>query len=434
MSKSVLHSLMSGASLLAVAYAPEGKNTLTMSDVAPYTDAFKAKYGRNTTLSLDDIEQIIERAEGDMSADDFAEAFKEAEPEIDDADYPNGKADDRSAAPAYVQDTKPGSAWDFAQRMDKQFSDDLETSAKAALENKRGAAVIMLDLFRLYGKDTVENVFPVPGSKKWEQNDNQPFDKYKVPKTLEEGSTAERSWYSDFIEASPRGKDLFAQRESIKKSGTEGAKAEVMPEHQHLIGDKRKRVAARAAIDGKINNFKAAIVRAVNLAKRLAFVNQSTGMEAILMTEDDGKPVESTKLVYIEDKSNKTVSDVITIGQFLALKVAEGATYSAIVGTTQRAPRTPEATVEVKVETLPQFDAVVTEVHTFIDKINEAIGKKDMKAYNALLTHLNGAGSDDILLSMNAVMNFFEGMLSKPGISKRLADLLADDAKKSKAA
>jgi hypothetical protein len=290
----------------------------------------------------------------------------------------------------------------------------------------------MLDLFRIYGQDTVETVFPKPGSKKWEQSSNIPWDKYKAPKSLEEGSTSDRSWYVDFIEASNRGKRLIAERESIKASakGTDG----VMPEHGHLVGDKKRRAVAMAAIQGKMNNAKQAIIRAVNLAHKLAFVNAHTEMEAILMTEDDGTPVASNKLIYIEDKTKKTQSDVVTIGQFLAYKVTDGATYNAIVGTTTRAAGSgtgPQAEPEINVNTLTQFDKVTAAYATFIDKMNEAIAKKDMKAYNAFLTHLNADNSGDLLLSLNSIMGFLDGILSKPALSRRLADLLAKEKKQT---
>lgn len=427
--------------------------TLTMADVREYLDAYKAKYGKDTTLTLDAMESIIEKAESDMTADDFAEAFHEAEGEGEtetngeqmadgadrDEDTNTNETDDRSTS--VEVDTSPGSAYDYASKMDDKLAEDLETSAKAALENKRGGAVIALDLIRLYGKDTIETVWPEPGSKAEAGKSvigNRAADNFKAQVRKEDGTTGEgnRSWYQVYVDNSPRGKDLLRQLDSVKavKAG-ESDNPAILEEHKALRNDAIKLAVHKAAIEGKRNNAKSALIRAVNLIQRMHFLNTKTDMHCELILEDDGTPAMSNKLVYVKDKKDEKKFNILTIGQLLALKVIEGGTYSAISGSTTRPPKTGTGTqpVEVKIEKVEDFDKVTAVYATFIDRINESIARQDMKAYNALLTHLNAAGTGDLLLSLNSVMNFIEGLLSKPSLSRRLADLLAKEKADSKA-
>jgi hypothetical protein len=160
--------------------------------------------------------------------------------------------------------------------------------------------------------------------------------------------------------------------------------------------------------------------------------------ELVMDEDDNGNQVvtDSDKVIFITDKTNKTKLDTISIGQLLALKVSENAKYSEIVGTTKRKPRTPAGQVEVPEigTSLDLFDKFTSSYANFVDTIEEETNRKDMKNYNALLTKLNSAGGTDMIVSLNRIMNFIEALLSKPGISKKLADALADGTKKEKKA
>lgn len=392
-------------------------STLTMKDVAPYFAKYLEVHGEACTLSIDLMEEIMGAAD---SEDSMIAAMHDAMTSTDD--------EVMTGRDVTVADLEAGSAYSYAIKMSKELQHDIEVLGQAALENKRGAAVIMFDLFNDYGIDTVCKAWPKPGSYKpgqghadTEVSGNQPWDKEDTTIQKTDGTTGKgvKSFYSEFVDWSAYGKGLLDDKAEIKKD----------------IGNVRVTKRKLSAIDTKRGNFKSSIVRAVNLAQKMAFVNAETGMHCEVEMDDDdrSKVAASNKIVFIQDKSAQTKFDTITIGQFLALKVIAGATYSAIVGTVARKPRQPAGaadTVVPEVNSLDTFDKMTASYATFFDKIEEALSHKDQKAYNALLTRLNAAGSDDILLSLNKIMNFAEGLLSKPGISKRLADLIADGGKK----
>lgn len=394
-------------------------SALTMKDVAPYFTKYLELNGEACTLSIDVMEEIMSSAD---SEDAMLAAMLEAQTSSD-------ENDDRSPA-SDVTDTSMGSAYSYAVKFDKAFEDKIKVLADAAIENKRGAAVIMQDLFRLFGEETVVDVWPVPGTykpgnggnKAIHAGDNERWDKEDTSITKADGTTGKgtRSFYADLVGNSALGHDMTTGKETAKKA----------------IGDVKTTKPDAAAFELKLTTFKGAIARAANLAKRIAFLNNKTEVQVSVIMEE-GEVKKSNKVIFIKNSKDDSKFDVITIGQLLALKVVEDGTYAAITGTTQRASRSGTGSQEgvvPEVNSLDMFDKVTASYATFFDKLNEAIGKKDLKAYNALLTRLNAAGSDDLLQSLNTIMNSIEAILSKPGISKRLADMIADGVKSSKAA
>lgn len=397
-------------------------STLTMADVAEYFSAYKAKYNEPLTLSLDSVEQVLMGTE-----EDDLEIIL---PALHDAMQPDETETETNDRLPVERDERPGSAYSYAVKMDATFERDLETFAQAALENKRGGAVIMLDLFRNYGQETIEAVWPKPGSYKpgqghldTEAGSNEPWDKEDTSITKVDGTTGKgtKSFYQELVDLSPKGNALLAERTELKK----------------VVGDVKGVKPKLSLVESKRTSYKSAIIRAVNLAQKMAFCNAKTGLqcEVVMDVDDNGNNIVAygTKLIFIKSKTDQTKFDVITIGQFLALKVSEGATFLQITGTTQRKPRAAAAPMEVNINSSGDFDVVTAAYATFIDRIEEAMNKKDMKPYNGLLTHLNSDNSTDLLLSMNKIVNFFEPLLSKPGISTRLAKALGDE-KTTKAA
>lgn len=403
-------------------------SNITMSDVVEYFNAYKAKYEEECTLPLDAIEEIMEEA---SDTDAMIAAMYEAQHTDDETE------DDRSEPVSVVEDTSEGSAFAYAARMDDTIGEHLDTLSKAALENKRGAAVIMDDLFRIYGKETVCDVWPVPGTKadKGRMTGNRLAAKYATTVRKEDGTTAEGTvdWYSELVRYSKKGKEIEAIKASLKGISADEKGPHILADHEYLRGDKVRIVAAKAAIDGKFNNAKASIVRAVQLAQKMAFYNKYTTMGCEISREEDGQPVASNKLVYIFNTEDRSKFNVLSIGQLLALKnMEEGAKYSAIVGSTTRQRKVETAPkVDYTINNLDTFDAEIAAVATFFDKLEEATNRKDMKVYNQLLTRLNAEGSGDLLLSMNQIMNSIEVILSKPTYADRLAKLLAQGKKQA---
>lgn len=408
-------------------------STLTMKDVAGYLAAFRVKHSRETTLTMDEMEAIIMNAEADMTDDDFADAFFEAE--TPDADA----TDDRS-----LTDTGQDSAYTVAKLLsDKDFVAHLETNALAALENKRGAAVLRRDLVRLVGLEVIATIWPVPGSTtKTVQGNRRP---HKYNKSVTNVTTGETTvgtdngdWYADAYDASEDGKALLAKIESLAavKRGETGK--HILPEHAKIAGDEIKLTAKKSQLDTFRTTKKNAIIRAVNLVQKMYRINNETEMVAELITVDgtpEGEPESSNKLIYAYDRKDQKKFRILTIGQLLALDVdkgkANGGTYVAMIGTTKRAPKkgTGVEVQNIVVKAPKQADDATAALAGFFDDL-----VTDTKGTNAFLTYLNGAGSDDFLLSLNTVVTAGATYLEKPAIATRLGKLLTDEKKNRKVA
>lgn len=402
--------------------------TLTMADVAQYFVAFQTKNGFPCTLSVDDMEQILEGTEDDDEDIIIAAMADAMKPDADET----GTDPDRSM-PIEV---KAGSGWSFASRLDdKVFREHLETNAEAALENKRGAAVIGNDLIRIFTREAIIGVFPIIGSTpKTHPNANRPTHKYDT--LVKDTATGEDKpgtgdWYADLFDGSQEGKDWKVQSDSLKaaKAGEKGK--HVLAKHAAMEGDEVALIAERSYLDTFRTNKKNAIVRAINLIQRMARINEETEAVCRIVTQDGsptGEPARSNKLVFIKNTKDETKFRVLTIGQALGLDIDKakasqlGATYQALIGTKKRKPKTTAGVQDVKIETIPQYDNVTAEYAHFFEKL-----RTDTKAMNAFLTHLNGAGSDDLLMSMNGIMTDIDSYLSKPAYQKRLALLLTTE-------
>ena len=391
--------------------------SLNSSDFAPYLVAFKEKYGHDYGLPVESIEEIILEGEDD-NVDAVIEGMEIEESEA-------GIRDRLPAKPRVIDDSM-GSPYSYAIKFDAAFERDIEVLAKAAIENKRGAAVIMRDLFRLFGEETVTEVWPVPGSWKpgqapktngaFEAEANRVWDKETGPKPGGETGTITKSFYSDLIALSARGDRLLKEKAAFGDG---------------FVGDKRLKLKRVAAITTQLSNFKSSIVRAVSLGQRIAFCNAYTRMHCEIETEViDGveQVAQSNKLVYIEDKDDRKKNDIITIGQFLGLKgVVEEATYAQIVGAAQRPPKVPATGLDLLVNgklPLERFDTVMAASAIFAEDVTNGRLRGDLKEYNALLTKLNGAGSDPLLMSMHSFSAFLDGLLSQPAFQKRIANNL----------
>ena len=302
---------------------------LTQDDVQPYFDMYKSKYNVDAFafFTVDDIEGYLNEADSDDAVITMMhEHMGEAPTPVATDEQPI------TALPAKldvaVVDTTIGSPYSYAIKFDGEFERDLETLAEAALQNKRGAAVIMNDLFRMFGEDTVVNAWPKPntwkaghGPKEMQVGDNVPFDKRNTIVRKPDGTTAEGTWsfYSELVSTSARGATILAQIEKAKGSVT--------------VVDK---VTDLAGLQLKLSNFKSAIIRAVELAKRIDFCNRYTKLGAEIVTEAiDGQrvPKRSTKLIFVRDIDDRTKFNVLSIGQFLGKPVKEGATYAEFKST-----------------------------------------------------------------------------------------------------
>lgn len=401
--------------------------TYSMSDLAPYFVQYKEKFGEDCTLSLELMAEVIDGASND---DEVLSSMHEAmhfEGEV-----VTDNDDDRSAGDLAITE---GSAYEYAVRMDDQFIKDLETNAQAVLENKRGAVVLMLDLERIYGRDEILKNWPVPGSEAKDVNNPDKYEKMVTDPISGETKKGKGSWYADLFDASKPGKELAAKLSSWKAAKANEKGKHILPEHAKMAGDELKLTAEKSRLDTFRTSKKNAIIRAVNVIIQMQRLNEETQMAVELITNDDGTPYQSNKLFYVYNKKKRSEFRPLTVGQLLALSVdkakAAGGEYAHVMGTTGRGPKGGEkGEQKVTLETIPQFDNITAEYATFFEKM-----RADTKAMNAFLTHLNGAGSDDLLLSLNSIMTDIDSYLSKPGLAKRISALLSDERKEaSKAA
>lgn len=404
---------------------------VTMAQVAPYMVAFKAKFNEDCTLTLDAIELALEEAKDDAELIQMLFDAQHAE----DDDAPTADADETGTDPdrSAPIEVKSGTGWFYATKLDDAaFQEHLAVNAEAALENKRGAAVIGLDLIRIYTREVISGEWPIIGSTdKTHPGGNRQTHKY--PTIVKDTATGEDKpgtgdWYADLFDGSPDGKAWKVKSDSLNavKKGEKGK--HVLPEHASLEGDEVALIAERSYLDNQRTTKKNAIIRSVNLIQKMDRINEETEAKCVLVTKEDGTPARSNKLVYIKNTKDETKFRVLTIGQALGLDIDKakasqfGATYLALIGTKQRKPKTPEGGAQnIKVETLPQYDDWAASGATFFDRL-----VSDAKATNQFLTHLNSAGTDDLILSMDAIQMGIDGYLSKPGISKRLAELKAE--------
>ena len=390
---------------------------LTQSDVQPYFDRYQSQYGDSAIafFTVDDIEALL----ADADDDDAVIAAMRRHITEGGGITVNPPTESEPITPtvaavAVVDDTV-GSPYSYAVKFDAAFEHDLETLYQAALENKRGAAVIMNDLFRMFGEDTVTEVWPKPntwkaghGPKELQVSDNEPYDKRNTIVRKPDGTTSEGTWsfYSDLVSMSARGTAILAQIERAKESTT--------------VIDK---VTDVSKLQTKLSNFKGAIVRAVELAKRMDFCNKHTKMAVEIITEVvDGKkvPKHTPKLIYVRDTNDRTKFNILTIGQFLSKPVKIDATYADIMGKRQReTDKTGPEVQNVHIRNLNEFDDVINTTASFFTQLTT-----DTKAMNTLLTHLNSAGSDEHLTALNTIMVSIDAILSKPAYAKRLSDIL----------
>lgn len=428
-------------------------STLTMKDVRPYLDAYKTTYGVDSECSIDIIEAAITTLNTDDVSlivqamhDEDERAIEEAAEDAVSDTVTATETDDRLPVDDDV--------YSYADAMTDDVVKALDVNAKAMLEGKRGGAVIALDLLSLYGEETICNLWPVPGSKHPDglrMTGNRKNDIYKAIVTKADGTQGpgEESWYRKYILRSRACEVESAALESLKAIGRGENGKHVLPEHEAIRGDKIRLKSKRAAIDGSIANKKTVLTRAVNLIQRMELANRSTELKCEILLEavmnDRGQPVihaasrkpvmvpvASNKLIQIWNAKDPRVGDVYTIGQFLALKIVEGGTYQSIVGTTKRAPKgSGKPVVNVKIDGPKQWEDTVAAEANYIDKVQSDFNAGDMKAYNAILTRLNAAGSDDFLMSLYKTAQFYESILSKPAIEKRLNTMLSDGLKKA---
>lgn len=401
-------------------------STLDPSDVQEYRGYFKLVYNRECTLTHDELVSLVFSTDDEMEPKDWAEAMLAAEEH-------GPENDDRSADSDVVDETAllTSSAYEYASKWDDQFIADLETNAQAALENKRGAAVLMLDLIRMHGKETILNNWPVPGSKATESQNPHRYNKTTKDAVTGETKTGTNNgdWYFDLFDASKPGRAFQLKMVSWKgaKAGEKGK--HILPRHAAMAGDEIKLIAEKGKLDSERNTKKAGIVRAVNTIFQMHRINTETQMEVELITQDNGAPVESQKLLYAHNKKDRKQFRILTIGQLLALSVdkakAAGGEYAHVIGTTGRGPKAKGGeAVDYTIKSIKTFDSVTAEYATFFEKL-----RKDTKAMNTFLTHLNEEGGEDMLLSLNSIMTDIDSYLSKPAYQKRLQTALMNERK-----
>ena len=284
---------------------------------------------------------------------------------------------------------------------------ELAEVGNAKINQKNGAARTMIDLESIYGP--AFNFFPVPGSKAKDHGSNILTD---IGPWGEEGK--QESWYKTFYRGSSQGK-MLAQQIKQHDDGKKTADNEADWE------------ADKKALAMRENSAIQRIKDAVKLNIQMTKVNQLTEVTAQITKDKDGSVVRSPACIFIRNE-DMTKFKQLSIGQFLGIDVDAaqdmpgGATWDNVIKTMKAEPKSiQDKWPEVKKPV--EYDIGLAKTLSYLENLDEAGNEKQR---NAFLAHLNEAGSDYLLLSMDQMYTKLENYLELPSIKKRLAALHED--------
>jgi len=284
---------------------------------------------------------------------------------------------------------------------------ELAEVGNAKVNQKNGPARTLIELETIYGP--AFNFFPIPGSKAKDHGSNILTD---IGPWGEEGK--QESWYKTFYRGSSQGKMLAQQ---IKQHADNEKTAENKADWE---ADKKALAMRENAAIQRIKD-------AVKLNIQLTKVNQLTEVIAQITRDESGAVIRSPACIFLRNES-MTKFNQWSVGQFLQIDVDAaqdmpgGASWENVIKTTKKEPKSPEEKwPEVKKPI--EYDIGLAKTLGYLVNLDEAGNEKQR---NAFLAHLNEAGSDYLLLSMDQMYTKLENYLELPSIKKRLAALHED--------
>jgi hypothetical protein len=301
----------------------------------------------------------------------------------------------------------------IASKFSDELLEELHAQSEAKARIKRGAAWLMFTLIKDFGEDKIAE-FPRVGSKH-KAGANIVSDMNPEPKKNKDGTTGETQV------------SFYAKAWDVSKSGVEywqrvQAWDDQKDTHPDTIYWEIERARLTAERSNEINKLKEAMKLFQRIYDVNDFITDAQAKLAIEGPKDNRRPVAGHQGIILKN----TVTDVqkrYTTGQFLALNLAKaienGATYEALVATTGKGSGAAAKVFCAEIKKVTEYDEVTSRYHSYL---KHAIADKN--EYKKLMTHLNEAGSDALILSMHGVMVDLEHVLGAPGIARRLETLI----------
>lgn len=262
--------------------------------------------------------------------------------------------------------------------------------------------------------------FPRPGV----DTGNNP-NAFQIKKTDASGKErmAKTTFYAQYALATKEGQ-VIAKAIGLTKIAIDPTsnKAGLPEEYANLASsdDGISTLKSRAdQLRSRLNNMTLAFTKAAKLMWQISDISDMPLLSVDIRTTKDNPAAldgQTPFIVYTKPDEGKPVTEQksFSIGSFLNLNPAKalekGGTLKALQDTLQNTnggAQTPANKERIK--TVDTFVEVATDIHDFLD---EVLSDSKQTLYGALLKELNKKGSDDLLVTVTELRNFFNDILN----------------------
>lgn len=385
--------------------------------------AYKEVNNRDTTLTREQIAELVTQSEDDMDSEAWAEMMADAEATLASEGEEEGETTvSISADPINERERK------LAAKLNTEaWGSFVDTSVQSTEHNKRAVAMAALLLGSLFSKEELADI-PVFGSvahdpKTGARSNNPDVYLAKLPGS---NRKATRHRVYDIFDASEKGKrilDDIAECSDPEKTNGRSPK-EIDADRKMYNG--RLTVGRRNFRDGL-----ALLRKMEQLSERLP----KLGAE-IAMDERGEKVRRSPNCIRVFNKANREFTEYLTTGQFLKADldkaVAKGADMEAFTSSYGRGTKGEQPAAEEQAAGYPkgieQAITMMQHLATFFDYESDQ-GRKNRAKLMALA---GGKGGDTVVLAIGAL----QGAIDEPysTVERRFVDLQKADAAQVKRA
>jgi hypothetical protein len=368
---------------------------LEASDFAQFRAHYLSFAGKETTLSDDDIIDMVSDTTDDMEPEAWAALMVQTEAKLAETPVVTDPEAVRLAGQSVL-----AHAIAAAGKVGKVLASAFATVADAKEELDGGPLKVMLALRSTYNEEELSS-WPEPDT----DTGNNP-DKFKVP-VIVDGKTVMRnsSFYIQFFKATEMGKALDSELEYLSILSSDTADKSTVPaDYAKTYSNPQSRRLRKTYVTRRQGAARNALKKAVKFMFQFDRVNGLLGVTATLMME--GETVMNTaKPILLENVANPKLDwEFYSLGGFMRLDADRasqmGGTYAALIGTAGRAPKSGTGATETKVETIktvPTLVNAIVELHRFTDEIFSATNPKDVGELYKLVNHKD---ADELVLSI----------------------------------
>lgn len=398
-------------------------------DVKEYRSYYRETFGKETSLSKEDIVTMVLASEDDMEPQEWAAEMKDLETAGKTIINPVFTVDGDAAKARAVA---------LASRESEGMSSAIETVMKAKEDWQGGPLKVLLAMSATYGEDM--ETFPVPDS----EGGNNP-DKFSLETTDSNGKTVQKktSFYIQFADATKEGRAVLQELEYVSRSMKTDPNVNKSDIPAHILDMSPDKLAARQKfLTDRRGNMRSSYKKAMQLYFQFQSVNELAGISARPLWEDDeGGEVMRTgsPILVITTNASRMTQDWrhLSISNFLKLnpKKAEegGGTFKALLDTLTRAPKEGQGGVAASaqlpvVKTVDTFDNYLSSLAHYVDEVTSDPKQVEL---SAIYKKLNGAGSDDFLVSIFELYHFLAGIVRKDKLAVRYQSLIQGDDTKA---